>query len=58
MIRLLKIFGLTLLMFICAFVVLFAIAYFFTHVKYGYGIFVFTVLFGFCAGIANSIIKK
>ena len=58
MIRLLKIFGLALLMFICAFAVLFGIAYFIENVKYGYGIFVFATLFCFCAGIANSIIKK
>ena len=58
MIRLLKIFGLALLMFIGAFAVLFGIAYFCIHVKYGYRMFVFAALFGFCAGIANSMIKK
>lgn len=58
MIRLLKIFGVALLMFICAFAVLFGLAYFITNVKYGYGILVFTILFGICIAIANSMIKK
>lgn len=58
MIRILKIFGLTLSIFVCCIVAIAGLTYVIEHIKYGLCIIVLIIMFIFCSAIANDIIKK